>query len=372
MRLRRARNAACFWLDGRFAVTNYLTGTTVKIAPAAAAVLTAFDDWTTAEDAAERLGRDPAELAKTADALRGCELLFTEDDPRAATDDAVAEQWRHWAPAGPLLHFGTRNLPFVAPEEYERLRSEVGADQRAAMFKSYPDADRILLPRRPLATGEGFDSVLYRRRTHRAFAPGPVSRTAFAALLAAVFGPSDFVDSPGFGALMLRTSAAGGARQEIEAYVAVLDVADIPAGFYHYNPREHALELLREGADRAVLDELCAGQQGVSGAGFAVFLTGVVGRMAAKYRTARAYRVMLMNAGHLGQTFALTATALGLGPFQTAAFDDEAVEAALGIDGVSETALYALAAGVALGDPMGDVPERRRPAGLDAFRLTLE
>ncbi|PSK97776.1 SagB-type dehydrogenase family enzyme [Murinocardiopsis flavida] len=372
MRLRRARTTACFWRDGRFAVTNYLTGDTVRIDPAAAAVLTAFDGWTTVEDAAERLGHDPADLAKTADALCECALLFTEDDPRAAADDAVAEQWRHWAPAGPLLHFGTRNLPFAAPEEQRRLRAEVGADQRAPMFKSYPDADRILLPRRPLSTGEAFDSVLYRRRTHRAFAPGPVPRVSFATLLAAVFGPSDFVDSPGFGAMMLRTSAAGGARQEIEAYVAVLDVADVPAGFYHYNPREHALELLTEGADRAGLNALCAGQEGVSGAGFAVFLTGVIGRMSAKYRTARAYRVMLMNAGHLGQTFALTATALGLGPFQTAAFDDAAVEAALGVDGVSETALYVLAAGVAPGDPMaGDAPQRRRPAGPGAFRLTL-
>lgn len=51
-----------------------------------------------------------------------------------------------------------------------------------------------------------------------------------AALMAAVFGPVDFVDS-GQGPVFRRTSPQGGARQEIDAYVGVLDVSGpIPAG----------------------------------------------------------------------------------------------------------------------------------------------
>jgi len=54
----------------------------------------------------------------------------------------------------------------------------------------------------------------------------------------------------------------------------------------------------------------------------------------------------MYDAGHYAQTFALTCTALGLGPFQTIAFADTAVERFLGVDGAQEFAVYLLAAGV--------------------------
>ncbi|MGW3325689.1 hypothetical protein [Streptomyces virginiae] len=60
-----------------------------------------------------------------------------------------------------------------------------------------------------------------------------------------------------------------------------------------------------------------------------------------------------LNAGHLGRTFALTATALGLGPFRTEAFDDTVVESRLGLDSATHSVLYALAAG----HPHSDRPD---------------
>lgn len=141
-------------------------------------------------------------------------------------------------------------------------------------------------------------------------------------------------------------------------------VEGVDAGVYHYNVREHSLELIAEGFSRAEASRLCADQPGVGEAAFVVFATAVLRRMRVKYRHPRAYRVSLLNAGHLGQTFALTATALGLGPFQTAAFDDTAVERRLGIDGIDHVALYVLAAGI----PADRVDDQS--AGLAAFRRT--
>ena len=54
---------------------------------------------------------------------------------------------------------------------------------------------------------------------------------------------------------------------------------------------------------------------------------------------------MLAEAGHLCQTFCLTATWQGLAPFCTMALADATIERALGIDGVSESVLYAAGAG---------------------------
>jgi hypothetical protein len=56
--------------------------------------------------------------------------------------------------------------------------------------------------------------------------------------------------------------------------------------------------------------------------------------------------VVLLNAGHLCQTFCLVATWLGLAPFCTAALKDTLIEKDLGIDGIRESVLYVTEVGV--------------------------
>jgi SagB-type dehydrogenase family enzyme len=75
-------------------------------------------------------------------------------------------------------------------------------------------------------------------------------------------------------------------------------------------------------------------------------LSAVFARTRWKYDYARAYRAVLIEAGHLCQTFCLTATSIGLAPFCTMAFADSKIEKALGIDGISESALYVAGAGM--------------------------
>ena len=69
-------------------------------------------------------------------------------------------------------------------------------------------------------------------------------------------------------------------------------------------------------------------------------MTAVFPRTMWKYQFARAYRVVLLDAGHLCQTFCLVATWLGLAPFCTAALKDTLIEEDLGIDGIRESVLY--------------------------------
>jgi hypothetical protein len=58
--------------------------------------------------------------------------------------------------------------------------------------------------------------------------------------------------------------------------------------------------------------------------------------------------VVLLDAGHLCQTFCLVATWLGLAPFCTAAFEDSLIERDLGLDGIRESALYVAGVGTPL------------------------
>ena len=74
-------------------------------------------------------------------------------------------------------------------------------------------------------------------------------------------------------------------------------------------------------------------------------MTGVFARTRWKYPAPRAYRVVLIEAGHVCQTFCLVATSLGLAPFCTMALADSAIEKDLKIDGVSESILYTAGVG---------------------------
>jgi hypothetical protein len=62
-------------------------------------------------------------------------------------------------------------------------------------------------------------------------------------------------------------------------------------------------------------------------------MTAVFERTMWKYCRGRAYRVVLLDTGHLAQTFCLTATRLRLGPFSTAAQNDSLIETDLGSTG---------------------------------------
>ncbi|WP_447008929.1 SagB/ThcOx family dehydrogenase [Saccharothrix sp. DSM 118769] len=332
----------CYWHGGSFVVHPYPGGTPVALHPVAAEVLSAFDDWTEPAKAAELLGhlsRDTVDEAVEGMSRTG--LLLAEDSPGAALDDRVARVWEHWMPEASFFHYGTL-LSEDDPEEEQEVR---GADEPLpAMFTGYPDAERVLLPRRPGDLRAPFDQVLYGRRTHRDFTGDPVPRDVLATLLSTVFGPVDFIDC-GRGALFRRTSPSGGSRQEIDAYVGALNVEGVDPGLYHYNAREHSLELRSPGFSPQEAAHLCTDQDWVAGAAFLVVLVAVVERMSYKYHHPRCYRVSLLDAGHLGQTFALTATALGLGPAQTGAFHDVEVAERCGVDGTGSVPLYVLAAG---------------------------
>jgi SagB-type dehydrogenase family enzyme len=108
---------------------------------------------------------------------------------------------------------------------------------------------------------------------------------------------------------------------------------------------------LRKGLGKREIDGFLASQRYFSGAAFVIFLTAVFVRTQWKYVYPRAYRVVLAEAGHVCQTFCLTATWLGLAPFCTMAFTESKIEKALKIDGVGESVVYAMGAGQRPGRP---------------------
>jgi SagB-type dehydrogenase family enzyme len=108
--------------------------------------------------------------------------------------------------------------------------------------------------------------------------------------------------------------------------------------------REHALARLRTEDLSGEVVRAGIMQQFLGEANLVLILTAIFQRLRWKYQ-ARTYRYALLEAGHIGQNIYLAATAMGMGACAVGAFNDGAVNALVGVDGVDEAALYLLSVG---------------------------
>jgi SagB-type dehydrogenase family enzyme len=342
---RRSPFLVSYWNAGRLIFENYATGKGATAAPIATAVLDFFSRWRAADAIFRHLPRySPSSLHFAIKELVRHSLLQRSDRKEHPIERAMVA-WKHWNPPAGFFHFTGRDLPFIADlvrigHYMEELTHEKAMP---VPVKHYPRAvQKQLLPARD--SGD-FPRVLTARRTWRRFAPGKLSYADLSTLLGLTFGVREWVDVPPLGKFALKTSPSGGALHPIEAYLVARDVEEISPGIYHYDASRHRLELLRRGITRDRMSDYVIGQRWFADACAFVVMTAVFTRTQWKYRYPRAYRVVLTEAGHLCQTFCLTATWLGLAPFCTMALADSKIDRDLGIDGVTEGALYVAGAG---------------------------
>ena len=145
----------------------------------------------------------------------------------------------------------------------------------------------------------------------------------------------------------MKTSPSGGARHSLEVYLWCSRVDGLSQGIYHYRADRHDLELLKAGRVADRMAQLCGHQDWVRDCSVLFVMTTVLARVMWRYRFSRAYRVILLEAGHFCQTFCLVATWVRLAPFCTAALDDEKIEGDLGLN-ASETVIYAAGVGTSI------------------------
>jgi SagB-type dehydrogenase family enzyme len=342
-RIRRARAIVCYWKEGRLIIENYLTRATASVDPVILRILHLFDLWQPPQSALRALSEySPGAVSDAVYQLLKRNFLIREHTEQAKRDEALEQIWADWLPHG-CIHFATKDMEFIQGAESQRLYEGYLASSRPpSAFKTYTNVTRFNLPKCPPGQSE-FLNLLEQRRTYREFGDTKISLGHISQLLHYTWGVVS-CENTRFGPQIYKTSPSGGARHPIEVYLVALQVQGLEAGIYHYSTGQHCLELIGcSSRERAV--EYCAGQQHVRSASALFMMTAVFPRSMWKYRFARAYRVVMLDAGHLGQTFCLLATQLGLAPFCTAALNDSLIEVDLGLDGISESIIYAVGVG---------------------------
>jgi SagB-type dehydrogenase family enzyme len=359
LKLQSASCQIAYWHGGTLRIANYLTRKTFAANPATLEVIRFFfSPWTIQDALVEFRSYSRESVASAILQLIDAQLLLEYGSPECKRHERLAASWQPWLPEGGF-HFMTKDTPYVPWDRpmAERMKS-LPATSAPPQFKTIPSAASIPLPS-PAADRDTFFETLHARRTHRDFARGAVSLENVSKLLRTTWGVQGYFETQAFGRLPYKTSPSGGARHPGEVYLMALRVDGLERGLYHYQAKDHRLVRLPVKASPRKASSYCAGQQCYAAAAALFIMTAVFARTMWKYGRARAYRVVLLETGHLCQTFCLTATRLGLAPFSTAALRDSLIEKDLGLDGISESVLYVagvgLVAGRARGTPQSNI-----------------
>ena len=347
IRWRRARCLFLYWRDGRLFLHNFAKRLTVSGKPITCEVLDFFGEWRTHREAIAHFAEyKPSSVRSAVFDLEKHGLLLPKNSPEAMQDMRIAKEWSAWLPEG-SFHFSTKDAAYVDRSNWssDRLKAVMPKTPQPKFVKTVKGAEKVLLPARTSVDSE-FTRVLMARKTHRRFSKQKLPLETLSQLLYLVWGVTGYLYSPRFGKLFHKTSPSGGARHPGEVYLMALRVKGLKPGLYHYHTAHHRLEMISTNATREKAWLYCARQHFVRDAAALFLMTAVFRRTMWKYQQARAYRVVLLDAGHLCQTFCLVATWLGLAPFCTAALKDTLIEEDLGIDGIRESVLYVAGIGL--------------------------
>ena len=184
------------------------------------------------------------------------------------------------------------------------------------------EGEIIKLPDPQRSSGISLEEVLDRRRSRRSYANEPVLLRDISQLCWAAQGIT------GSG-MSLRSAPSAGATYPLDIFL-VVGSSDLAAGIYHYSPKEHMLQRVRNGDYRKQLREASLGQEPIEKGALDFVITAVYDRTTTKYGERGKERYVPMEAGHVAENIYLQAESLSLGTVSIGAFNDSGVRELMG------------------------------------------
>ena len=229
--------------------------------------------------------------------------------------------------------------PALSAAEYHRLTSyhrhrmtphSLDWDNQPRLDKTYPPLEKLPLDREPALPAVNYTELLHRAGSgadHPANALDIHIISTFFRLTHAVTARSMHSTQPFY----YRSVASAGALYPFELYLAAHHIDGIAPGVYHYDLFNFSLNVLR-GNPVPVISPVD------SGIAATIYVGGIFFRSAWKYRH-RAYRYVLLDAGHLLENLRLALSALELAFSVELNFDDAKAGVLLGLDPQREACL---------------------------------
>lgn len=190
---------------------------------------------------------------------------------------------------------------------------------------------------RSIITKNDIFQCILERRSNRTYLDEPITLEQLSYLLLMTQGIKEIRGDNYVG---VRTVPSAGGRHPYETYLVVLNVKELKKGVYRYLPLEHKLLFIKDEKD---LDEKLV--EGLNKQRFAADAAVTFIWACIPYRTEwrygnRAYKISLLDAGHIGQALYLACETIGLGTCAIAAYNQKLIDDLIGIDGEDEYSVY--------------------------------
>jgi SagB-type dehydrogenase family enzyme len=237
-----------------------------------------------------------------------------------ASEQEFLEKWAWGLPAA-LFHFSVQGNSFQTLEQGEAKQlanadkfglpnlylDNSGCPQVTALAKSDESSKLI--------------SVMARRRSVRETSDACIPLRCVSDILFSGMGITGFVQNA-VATLPLSMTPSGGGRNPFEAYLFARKVDGLEPGIYHYSAVDHTLGRIA-GALPDRLSQIVGNQDWADEMSCIIVLAAFFERTMWKYDDPNAYRVVLIEAGHIGQNMLLVTTEKGLCACPTAALSHE-------------------------------------------------
>lgn len=283
------------------------------------------------------------------------------------TEPPAKTNWG-WDPLSKIYHVGCQN---IYQDEKSTDKQEL-ADAYLEFCEEIDQAPVNLFTSRPGQVIElpapdltvlkqpSFFDVLKQRKTSRSFDAMPVTLGQLSCILYASFGlihgEWEELAENGLKVMgMRKASPASGGLHSEEAYLIAYRVEGLEPGLYHYRPQDHKLSLLRLGQFEQEIIEYNMQQSYSNGMAFGIYISSRFDKIWWKYKHSKAYKITMLDIGHVSQTFLLSATALGLNTWLTGAFKEDKIHEFLSIDGINESVVLFVGAGYGSGQAVPDM-----------------
>ena len=209
---------------------------------------------------------------------------------------------------------------------------------RSGEIISLPAIGTLKMPEMPLA------KAIEQRRSVRKYSAVPLKQEELSFLLWASSWAKDFRSTEQM-EITFRNVPSAGSRHPLETFLDIRRVEGIKPGLYYYHPVKHCLILYDDSPEIAAkIYEGCMFQEMIPTAAVNFILTAVPYRTVWRYGQ-RGYRYLYLDAGHIGQNIHLAAEAIDAGACMIGAFLDEAMNDAIGLDGIDEFVIYIASVG---------------------------
>jgi SagB-type dehydrogenase family enzyme len=271
--------------------------------------------------------------------LRGCGFLLSRAEISSGRYADYVTNWK-WDITSALFHFTVLDNEFLEAAAAKEHQLENASTSTSPQLWWRNSDVEVTLPAVRGTDKNSLIEIMRRRRTNRTSSNYAVSREELGKCLYAGLGIIGEVKGT-TGWLPISMTPSGGARNPYEAFILIRRGKDIAEGLYHYSAVDHSLQKLETQSPNNI-SGLLANQEWTDDMAAIIILVAVLERTMWKYSDPNAYRVVLIEAGHIAQNIMLAATELDLSVCPTAAIAHSRMSKLLQLKGLTQVPIYAL------------------------------